>query len=81
MKKMPEVVEKVCTKAVQGIMLLISLMLGYWAIRYTHNYPLDLSEDQVIIEPDSLVWNLLIFCGVLAITWLLQRVMLRGKRP
>ena len=36
MKKMPEMVEKVCTKAVYGMMLLISLVLGYWAVRYTH---------------------------------------------
>lgn len=79
MKKMPEVVEKVCTKAVHGMVLLISLVLGYWAIRYTHNYPADLSEGQIIIEPDSLVRNLLVFCAVLAVTWLLQWAMLRGE--
>ncbi|MDE6516773.1 MAG: glycosyltransferase family 39 protein, partial [Acetatifactor sp.] len=79
MKKMPEMVEKVCTTAVHGMMLLISLALGYWAIRYTHNYPADLSEGRVTIEPDSLVGNLLVFCAVLAVTWLLQRAMLRGE--
>lgn len=75
---MPEVVEKVCTKAVYGVMLLVSLVLGYWAIRYTHNYPMDLSEDQITIVPDSLGKNLLFFFVVLALAWLLQWTVLRG---
>ena len=79
MKKMPEMVEKVCTKAVYGMMLLISLVLGYWAVRYTHGYPPDLSEGQVIIEPDSVGKNLLIFCAALAAAWLLQWAVLRGE--
>ncbi len=78
MKKLPEITEMICTKAVQGIMLIISLALGYWAIRYTHGYPADLSEDQILIEPDSMGVNLLVMLVLLAATWLLQRVILRG---
>ena len=78
MKKLPEITETICTKAVQGIMLIISLVLGYWAIRYTHGYPADLSEDQILIEPDSMGVNLLVMLVLLAVTWLLQRVILRG---
>ncbi len=79
MKKMPEVVEKVCTKAVYGMLLLVSLVLGYWSIRYTHSYPMDLSEDRIILEPDSPGKNLLAFCAVLALAWLLQWAVLRGE--
>ena len=79
MKKMPEVVEKICTKAIQGMMLSVSLVLGYWAVRYTHQYPADLSEGRTIIEPDSPAVNLLVFCGALVAAWLLQRVVLRGE--
>ncbi|MCI9073687.1 MAG: hypothetical protein HFH80_12980 [Lachnospiraceae bacterium] len=79
MKKMPETVEKVCVKAVHGMVLLISLLLGYWAVRYTHGYPVNLSEDSILIEPDSPGRNLLIFAGVMAAAWLLQRIVLRGE--
>lgn len=79
MKQMPKMVEKVCTKAVQGMMLLISLFLGNWAVRYTHGYPMDLSEDSITIALDSPGRNLLVFCAVLAVTWLMQRVVLRGE--
>lgn len=79
MKKMPEVVEKICTKAIHGMMLPVSLVLAYWAVRYTHHYPADLSEGRTIIEPDSPAVNLLVFCGALAAAWLLQRVVLRGE--
>lgn len=80
MKQIPEVVEKICTKAVQAILLIISLGLSYEAVRYTHGYPLTLGEDMILIEPDSAVRNLLIFCLVLAAAWLLQRVVLRGTQ-
>lgn len=79
MKRMPEVVEKVCTKAVHGMLLLIVLVLGYWAVRYTHSYPMSLTEDSIVIEPDSLARNLLSFCAVLAVTWLIQWAVLRGE--
>lgn len=78
MKRMPETIEKICVRAVQGIMLVISLVLGYWAVRYTHGYPMDLSEGMVVISPDSPVRNLLVFGGVLAATWLIQWAALRG---
>ncbi len=79
MKKMPEVVEKIATKTIYGMMLLVSLALGYWAVRYTHGYPSDLSEGRTIIEPDSPGVNLLVFCGVLVVAWLLQWAVLRGE--
>ncbi len=79
MKKIPDVVEKICTKAVHGLLLLISLVLGYWAVRYTHGYPANLKEDYIAIEPDSIARNLLIFCVVLAVTWLIQWAVLRGE--
>ncbi len=79
MKRMPEMVEKVCTKAVHGMLLMIGLVLGYWAVRYTHSYPAALTEDSIVIEPDSPVRNLLSYCVVLAVTWLIQWAVLRGK--
>ncbi len=79
MKKMPETVEKVCVKAVHGMVLLISLILGYWAVRYTHGYPSNLSEDSILIEPDSPGRNLLVFAGVTVGAWLLRRAVLRGE--
>ncbi|MDE5747975.1 MAG: glycosyltransferase family 39 protein, partial [Acetatifactor sp.] len=79
MKKIPDVVEKICTKAVHGLLLLISLVLGYWAVRYTHGYPTNLKEDYIAIEPDSIAQNLLYFCVVLAVTWLIQWAVLRGE--
>lgn len=78
MKQIPEVVEKICTRAVQGIILVISLTLGYEAVRYTYGYPVNLSEDNISIEPDSVGRNLLVFCLVLAAAWLVQWVVLRG---
>lgn len=79
MKKIPDLVEKVCTKAVQGMLLVIVLMLGYWAVRYTHGYPMSLTEDSITIAPDSPARNLLWFCIVLAVTWLIQWGVLRGE--
>lgn len=79
MKKIPDLVEKVCTKAVQGMMLVIAMTLGYWAVRYTHGYPMSLTEDSITIAPDSPARNLLWFCAVLATAWLVQRVVLRGE--
>lgn len=79
MKKMPEMVEKVCTKAVHGMLLLIGLTLGYWAVRYTHSYPAALTEDYIAIELDSPVWNLLSFGAAAAVAWLIQRAVLRGE--
>ncbi len=79
MERIPKIFEKVCVKAVQIMMLGISLMLGYWAVRYTHGYPDNLKEDYIQIKPDSAVWNLLIFCIALTVTWLIQRIILRGE--
>lgn len=79
MKKIPEVVEKICTKAVHGMLLLITLVLGYWAVRYTHGYPRSLTEDYITIEPDSIAKNLLCFFIVLAAAWLIQWAVLRGE--
>lgn len=79
MKQMPEMVEKICVRAVQGIMLLIGLLLGYWAVRYTHGYPANLGEDSIAIAPDSVGKNLLVFCAVMAASWLVQWVVLRGS--
>ncbi|MDE6675475.1 MAG: hypothetical protein K2K19_11820, partial [Acetatifactor sp.] len=74
MKQMPEMVEKICVRAVQVIMLLIGLLLGYWAVRYTHGYPANLGEDSIAIAPDSVGKNLLVFCAVMAASWLVQWV-------
>lgn len=79
MKQMPEIVEKICTRTVQGMMLLISLLLGYWAICYTHSYPVDLNENGLALVSDSMGRNLLIFCVVLVSAWLVQWVVLRGS--
>lgn len=78
MRQIPETVEKICTKAVQSMVLIISLGLGYEAVRYTHGYPMNLSEDVISIELDSPGRNLLVFCLVLAAAWLLQRTVLCG---
>ncbi|MBO5283228.1 MAG: glycosyltransferase family 39 protein [Lachnospiraceae bacterium] len=78
MKKLPEITEIICTKAVHSILLVMGLLLGYWAFRYTHGYPMDLSEGQILIEPDSIGKNLLVTLAVLAVTWLLQWAILRG---
>lgn len=80
MKKIPELVEMICTRAVHGILLLISLLLGYWALRYTHGYPMNLKEDQILIAPDSVGKNVLIFLIVILVTWLIQRWVLRGDK-
>lgn len=79
MRQVPELVEKICVRAVQGLMLSVSLLLGYWAVRYTHGYPEDLTEGSILIAPDSPGKNLLIFCAVLAAAWLMQWAVLRGS--
>ena len=79
MRKSTDIFEKICVKTVLLIGAFIFFVFAFWAAKFTHNYPLDLSEERVVGAFDSIPANLLCGLAVVLTAWLVQSLVLRGS--
>ena len=79
MKKIGEIIDFTSEKMVKFIILMLALVLAYWAARYTYFYPADYGMERVVIAPDSMVWNAVSFVMVAIASYVIQKIVLRGS--
>lgn len=79
MKKKIEYLEFFCTKVVFLIAAGLFFALSFWATKYSHRYAMNYMEEKILGEFDSAKNNILMFLLVLAVLYVFQFFMLRGK--
>ena len=66
MERARVVFENICVKTVLLIGAALFFVFAFWAARYTHDFPRDLTQEKVYGVFDSIPRNLLWGAGVLA---------------
>lgn len=79
MKRVTAILEKICTKGVAGIAVLIFGAFTFWAAIYSHEHPRDYMEEKISGYMDSSFWNLAIALLVILVVYILRRLLLRGN--
>lgn len=80
MERARVVFENICVKTVLLIGAALFFVFAFWAARYTHDFPRDLTQEKVYGVFDSIPRNLLWGAGVLALSGPVQALLLRGSR-